>query len=85
MDKPATTGGAGVRKSTCFACGPSAHFEDSIVGPLHTNDGIAGPIILKGIYLDAGPLYTIRLILGPLFHILTPVCIDIIGVRISCS
>ena len=63
VDKPATTGGAGVRKSTCFACGPSAHFEDSIVGPLHTNVGIVGPIILKGIYLDAGPLYTIRLIL----------------------
>ena len=63
MDKPATTGGAGVRKSTCFACGPSAHFEDSIVGPLHTYVGIVGPIILKGINFDAGPLHIIMLIL----------------------
>ena len=63
VDKPATTGGAGVRKSTCFACGPSAHFEDSIVGPLHTNVGIVGPIILKGIYLDAGPLHAMRFVL----------------------
>ena len=83
MDKPATTGGAGVRKSTCFACGPSAHFEDSIVGPLHTNDGIAGPIILKGIFLDVGPLYTIRLILE--LGASVSVCIDIVGVRSSCS
>ena len=50
-------------KAPASPAGPQHTLRIALLVLFHTYVGIVGPIILKGIYLHAGPLYTIRLIL----------------------